>query len=227
VKFLAIETSSNACSVAVQNGDDIVENHVVKPRQHTKILLPMIREALREAALAPTDLDALILGNGPGSFIGMRIGASVAQGICYGAGLKIVPVSSLAVVAAEAMQESGAENISVAQDARMREVYVGLFKKDSDGLPQCQDEEKICPIGAIDGIEPGSVAAGRGWQKYDELISANKGSISAICEVYEPHAKFLLAIGINDHKAGRAISPENLLPAYLRTKVAEKQRSAS
>lgn len=227
MKFLAIETSSNACSVAVQNGDDVIEDHVVKPREHTKILLPMIRQSLNEAGLAPADLDAVILGNGPGSFIGMRIGASVAQGICYGAALKIVPVSSLAVVAAEAMQVSGAENISVAQDARMGEVYVGLFKKDSDGLPKCQGEEKICPIGAIAGIEPGSIAAGLGWQKYDELISANKGSISAFCEVYEPRASFLLAIGIDDHKAGRAISPEKLLPAYLRTKVAEKQQSVS
>jgi tRNA threonylcarbamoyladenosine biosynthesis protein TsaB len=98
MKLLAIDTSSDACSVAVQAGDEVLETHVVEPREHTKILIPMIEELLQQADVVSSELDAVVLGNGPGSFIGMRIGASVAQGICYGAGLQIVPVSSLAAI---------------------------------------------------------------------------------------------------------------------------------
>ncbi len=227
MKILAIDTSSDACSVAVQFGDEIVENHVVKPREHTKILLPLIRESLGDAGLAPADLDALVLGNGPGSFIGMRISASVAQGICYGAGLKMLPVSSLAAVAAEAMHLYDAENVVVAQDARMGEVYVGRFGKGRDGLPRAAAEEQICAIGAIDGMASNSVAAGLAWQKYDELVKANETSISEVCAVTVPRAKFLLAAGMRDYEAGKAIAPEALLPAYIRTKVAEVPRPAA
>ena len=86
----------------------------------------MIRGVLDEAGVPNSrDLDAIVLGNGPGSFIGMRIAASVAQGLAYGAGLNIVPVSSLAAVAAEVMAETGADRVIVAQDAHMNEVYLG------------------------------------------------------------------------------------------------------
>ena len=125
MNLLALDTSSNACSVALQVGDSIFEKHVVEPREHTKILVPMIEALLREADTRLSELDAVVLGNGPGSFIGMRIGASVAQGICHGAGKKIVPVSSLAAVAAEVICEHDAQNVLVAQDARMHEVYLG------------------------------------------------------------------------------------------------------
>ena len=101
MKLLAIETSSLACSVALQVDEDIQERHVVEAKAHTRILLPMINTLLGDAGLIVSDLDALVLGNGPGSFIGMRIGASVAQGLAFAAGLNIIPISSLAAVAAE------------------------------------------------------------------------------------------------------------------------------
>ena len=94
MRLLAIETSSEACSVALQDGEVIREQHRIEPREHTRILLPMIRQLLDESGLVAKDLDAVVLGNGPGSFIGMRISASVAQGLCFGAGLPLVPVSS-------------------------------------------------------------------------------------------------------------------------------------
>ena len=101
MKLLAIDTSSHACSVALRIGDAVTEDHTVEPREHTRILVPMISALLEEGGIAAADLDAIVLGNGPGSFIGMRIGASVAQGLCHGAGIKLIPVSSLAAVAAE------------------------------------------------------------------------------------------------------------------------------
>ena len=81
MNLLAIDTSSIACTIAVQIADSVVERHEEQPREHTRLLMPMIRDALQEADAQLTDLDAIVLGNGPGSFIGMRIAASVSQGL--------------------------------------------------------------------------------------------------------------------------------------------------
>ncbi|MCH8302898.1 MAG: tRNA (adenosine(37)-N6)-threonylcarbamoyltransferase complex dimerization subunit type 1 TsaB [Proteobacteria bacterium] len=221
MNLLAIDTSSNACSVAVQVGDENIEKHVVEPREHTKILLPMIEGLLQEAGVALSDLDAVVLGNGPGSFIGMRIGASVAQGICHGAGLRIVPVSSLAAIAAEVICEHGAEKILVAQDARMHEIYLGRFHADAGGLPQADNEEVICGIGPLTVPDAGYVAAGAGWNRYPELLAQNSHLISATAEVIYPRARYLLQLGVNAKQAGRAIPPDALVPAYIRSKVAD------
>jgi len=91
MNLLALDTSSNACSVALQVGKNVTLSHVVKPREHTTILLPMIENILHDAGMNLTDLDGIVLGNGPGSFIGMRIAASVAQGMAYGANLQSCP----------------------------------------------------------------------------------------------------------------------------------------
>ena len=113
MKLLAIDTSSLACSVALQHDGDLIERHEEQEREHTRLLVAMIRAVLDEAKMATSDLDAIVLGNGPGSFIGMRIAASVAQGLAHGAGVRIVPVSSLAAVAVEVFQQGDAAEVVV------------------------------------------------------------------------------------------------------------------
>ncbi len=221
MNLLALDTSSDACSVALQVGDEIIEKHVVEPREHTKILVPMIEELLHAAGVSLSGLDAVVLGNGPGSFTGMRIGASVAQGICYGAGLQIVPVSSLAAIAAEVICEHGAEKILVAQDARMHQVYLGRFHADAGGLPLADNEELICGIGPLTVPTADYVAAGAGWKKYPDLLAQNSELISAAADVIYPRARHLVPLGENAKRAGRAIPPAALVPAYIRSKVAE------
>ncbi len=221
MNLLAIDTSSDACSVAVLVGEQVLDTHVVEPREHTKILLPMIEELLQQADAALPDLDAVILGNGPGSFIGMRIGASVAQGICHGAGLQIVPVSSLAAIAAEVIDTHGADNILVAQDARMHEVYLGRFHADEERLPVADDEEVICKIGPLTVPEGEYVATGAGWRKYPDLLAQNSSLIAATADLIYPRACYLLQLGARLKQAGHAIPPGALVPAYIRSKVAE------
>jgi tRNA threonylcarbamoyladenosine biosynthesis protein TsaB len=221
MKLLAIDTSSDACSVALQRGDDIFEDHVVRPREHTKILVPMIENLLQEARTTLAELDAVVLGNGPGSFIGMRIGASVAQGICHGAALQIVPVSSLAAIAAEVIATHGAENILVTQDARMHEVYLGRFHADEEQLPLADEQEHICGIGVLDVPDGHYVAAGAGWNRYPELLQQNRQLIAASVDVVLPRARFLMQLGSRAVQSGHSIPPGNLIPAYVRAKVAE------
>jgi len=224
VKRLALDTSSLACTVAVRIGDQLVERHEEKPREHTRLLMPMIREVLDEVGVGLADLDGIVLGNGPGSFIGMRIAASVAQGLAFGANLKIIPVSSLAAVAAQVLDESNTQLVAVAQDAHMNEVYLGLFSRGPGQLPQPVNDERLQGKSAIEELSAAGsryTIAGQGWRRYPELLAANKIWIGAQSDVLFPRATRLLALS----EFSTAIDPIDIQPAYLRQKVAESPTS--
>jgi len=224
VKRLALDTSSLACTVALRTGDALFERHEEKPREHTQLLMPMLREVLEEADAALTDLDAIVLGNGPGSFIGMRIAASVAQGLAFGAGLKIIPVSSLAAVAAEVFDQTDTNQVAVAQDAHMNEVYLGLYARGEGDSPQPIASERLQGQRVIEEFanhDQKFAVAGQGWLRFPELAAINAEWISGEPKVLYPRAAWLLAL--SDFSA--AIDPKDIQPAYLRQKVAEKPGS--
>ncbi len=224
MRLLAIDTSSLACSVALQCGDRIEERHEEQAREHTRLLTPMIRDVVASTGIALSDLDAIALGNGPGSFIGMRIAASVAQGLAHGSGVLIVPVSSLAAVAAEIFATSDAAEVVVAQDAHMNEVYLGIFTRDDDDLPAERISERLQSQTRIEELGEGAsatrVAAGFGWQRYPELTEANRPVIGRFSGVHYPRARHLLGLGRAGLRRGDALEPRHLVPAYLRHKVA-------
>ena len=221
MNLLAIETTSVACSVALSLAGQTTERHELKPREHTHLLLPMISGLLGEAGVIPADLDAIVLGNGPGSFIGMRIGASVAQGLAFAAGLKIAPVSSLAAIAAEVHAEHGATNVAVAQDARMNEVYFAEYRIEGNALPQLASPEAIYALGVLPISGTTAVAGGAAWQQYPGLLDANRDRIASVAAVHYPRAQFLLAFGQQLVSMDHLVEPAALEPAYLRSKVAE------
>lgn len=222
MKVLALDTSSDACSVALQVDERVMERHEEMPREHTRLLMPMIESLLRDHKITLADLDTIVLGNGPGSFIGMRIGAAVAQGMAFGAGLKLIPVSSLAAIAAEAMQTLAAKRVLVAQDARMGDVYLATFAADDLGVPVAVGEAVLHkasePVGHY--IEGDTIAAGAGWDRCPELGEAARTSALDVAEIRFPRARFLLPGGLRDWQAGKAIRPEQLEPEYVRTQVA-------
>jgi tRNA threonylcarbamoyladenosine biosynthesis protein TsaB len=226
VKLLAVDTSSLACSVALTVDGTVTERHAEQAKEHTRLLVPMMRELLHEAGLGSEDLDAIVLGNGPGSFIGMRIAASVAQGLAYGSSTPIAPVSSLAAVAAEVFAAADAAEVVVTQDAHMNEVYLGAFRRDEHGLPVAMFDERLHTQTPIEELDEGGadrrVAAGFGWQRYPALLAANEDRIGNTSDVLHPRARFLLPLGQAVLKAGGAVAPQDIAPAYLRSKVAER-----
>ena len=221
MNLLALDTSSVACSVAIQIGDEFVERHEEQAREHTRLLMPMIESAIKESGAALPDLDAIVLGNGPGSFIGMRIAASVARGLAFGAGLQIIPVSSMAAVAAQVFAEQDATEVVVAQDAHMTEVYLGIYRLES-GFPVEHVPERLQECALIreltDEVEGHRATAGSGWQRYPALLAANQHLFSATSTVLHPRATFLLGLAAR----GIAVKPQDIVPAYLRQKVAQK-----
>ena len=186
----------------------------------------MIREVLAASGAELPELDAIVLGNGPGSFIGMRIAASVAQGLAFASSLEIVPVSSMAAVAARVMSQEGAGEVVVAQDAHMQQVYLGIYTSAGNGLPDDRSPERLHDLAAIGDLAQGDasqrVAAGYGWRHYPELLAANRERIASVSDIMHPHATDLLLLGAAALGRGEAVAPQAVVPAYLRQKVAEK-----
>jgi tRNA threonylcarbamoyladenosine biosynthesis protein TsaB len=225
VRLLAIDTSSLACSVALQCESGIVEQHEEQEREHTRILMPMVRGVLSNSGVRLEELGAIVLGNGPGSFIGMRIAASVAQGLAYGAGLDIVPVSSLAAVAAQVFAETAASEAVIAQDAHVNQVYLGVYRRADGDLPEAVFPERLHGQSVIGELGESAanrrVAAGFGWQRYPGLATINAPLFAEVSDILYPRARFLLPMGAAALRAGRSVDPRDIAPAYLREKVAE------
>ena len=167
-RILAVETSGDACSVALllidqQGASEVQYRHRIAPREHTHLLLPMIDELLVAAGLGVAQLDAIALGCGPGSFTGLRISAGVVQGLAFAAGLPVVSVSSLAAIARAALLArpgSGACRALVCMDARMGELYVGAYDcLRAPRASRAQDEcAQAAPRVAVAGAERGPAA---------------------------------------------------------------------
>jgi tRNA threonylcarbamoyladenosine biosynthesis protein TsaB len=213
VKLLAIDTSSVACSVALRIGTGVFERHEEQAREHTRILTPMIRQVLMEGGVRLADLDAIVLGNGPGSFIGMRIAASVSQGLAHGVGLHIVPVSSLAAIAAQAFAETDADSVIVAQDAHMNQVYLCAYCRGDANIPHPVFPERLhdqLPIAELESADAGGrIAAGFGWQRYPALTAANRSLFESHSKIRYPRARYLLPLGAIAAQNGETVEPRD------------------
>jgi len=222
-RLLAIETATVACSAALSIDGQIEERHALAPRQHAALILPMIESLLVEAEIKVTDLDAIAFGQGPGSFTGVRIAASVVQGIAFAASLPVVPVSSLAALAQGAMRETNLPQVMCALDARKAEVYWGVYAADANGLAALQGEECVCRPDNVplpDG--DGWAGAGSGWEAHGEALLGQAGSrVVRMLPDIEPRAADVARLGAACFSRGRVVSPEAAVPVYLRNKVAD------
>ena len=247
MNLISLDTSTESCSVALSIGGRLTERYELAPRRHAELILPMVDELLREAGVTLRDLDALAFGRGPGAFTGVRIAAGVIQGLAFGAEKPVVAISSLAalaqgVAAGRAPTTLMDTLIMSAIDARMGEVYWGVYRVETDGLVVLVGEEQVAkpeqvalPLGSELALRPlntaGGIGAtapnpvrlvgvGSGWQTYGAALRARCGNDSA--EVFPdryPHARDVLALAQRDFAAGLAVSAEEAQPVYIRNKV--------
>lgn len=221
MNLLALDTSTEACSVALLCGDRLSFRHELAPRKHAEQVLPWIEQLLAEAGLARAQLDAIAVGRGPGGFTGVRLAVAVAQGLAFGLDRPLLPVSSLAALA---MQAGGGERdcVLAAIDARMGELYLGAFRIDCDGLAVAQGEEWMAtPISAFVPIESGWRGVGSGYAAADGTLRQRATHFFSLREDAYPDARAIARLGRRDFDAGVRVRPDQLEPAYLRDKVAQ------
>ncbi len=226
MNILAIETSSEACSCALAgDGEPPRERFEVAPRRHTERVLGMVDALLADAGLAPADLDAVAFGRGPGSFTGVRIAACTAQGLALAARCPVLPVSSLAALAARA--GAPGERVLAAFDARLGEVYLGAFRIRDDGLPQAVGEEQLASPGELAmPAGEGWIGAGAGWRSHGGALAARLGGrLAAVREAALPGAAEVARLGMDLATRGGGVPAARALPGYLRHRVATPRRA--
>ncbi|MGH8559544.1 MAG: tRNA (adenosine(37)-N6)-threonylcarbamoyltransferase complex dimerization subunit type 1 TsaB [Methylococcales bacterium] len=227
MKILAIDTATEACSAALLVDDEILEQFRVAPREHTRLILPMVNSLLDEAGLMLQDLDALAFGRGPGSFTGVRIASGIVQGLALGADLPVVPVSTLASMAQHSLVSCDCSTIFAALDARMGEVYWGVYQKDSKGLVRLAGDEMALPAHSVEfftSVSGNCAGVGSGWDSYRDILTEGlKGCVQFIDPKCYPHAASVALLGQDGYLKQLAVAPEHALPVYLRDTVARKK----
>lgn len=223
MKLLAIDTATEACSVALMQDKQVISQFDVCPQQHSQRLLPMVDEVLAEAGLTLKQLDALVFGRGPGSFTGVRIATGMIQGLALGTGLPVVGISTLAAMAQQLIETQNAQRVVAATDARMDEVYFGRFVN-QNGLAVAEAEEVVCgPADAASQASDGFIPAGTGWAAYKPLTSLLNSYGVPLPEVLYPAARYMLSLAVPVVASGQAKDVLDIEPVYLRDKVTWKK----
>jgi tRNA threonylcarbamoyladenosine biosynthesis protein TsaB len=225
--ILALDTSSDACSVALYANGELSSQFELAAKSHTQRLLPMVDDILRDGCLDLRDLDAIAFGRGPGSFTGLRICAGIVQGLSFGAQLPVIPVSTLEAMALGFYRSMPRQQLPVlvALDARMNEIYWGLFNQVGD-LPVCFAEECVMSpelvieqdlVSALDGQ---FIGVGPGWH-YPAMRSLDV--VSRVINVH-PHAEDIALIAAQVFAKGGAVDVLDAQPVYLRDSVSRQKR---
>ncbi len=192
MKLLAFDTSTEVMSIAVQNGDEIVDYSGAGGAQASSRLIPEIQILMAKAGLVLQDLDGIAFGAGPGAFTGLRASCAVAQGLGFGVNVPLLPINTLHAVAVQIHAKTGEQTITAALDARMGEIYWQVFDFEASALG--------APVG-----EP-------------QLSKADSQSF-ALGALPTAHA--LLGLAADMLAQGQQVRPADALPLYVRNKVAQ------
>lgn len=223
---LALDSATEACSAAIARGSEVLASrHEMIGRGHAQRLLPMVQQVLGAVGIALEDLGGIALGRGPGSFTGVRVAFSVGQGLAFGAGLPLLPVSGLQALALRAHRQHGCRHVMACLDARMREVYVAGFACTTDLEPVLAGSEAVMAPGAVAGrlaAEPGKwYLAGPGAAAYPELRDAQDLASGTDAGLW-PDAGEIALLGLRMLQRNEGVEPESARPVYLRNEVAHR-----
>lgn len=221
MKLLALETSTEACSVALSVDGRVIARFRHAPRLQTELLLPMAEEVLAEAGIGLGGLDALAYSRGPGAFTGVRIAAAAVQAFAFARDLPVVAVSSLQALAQGAWRVHGARRVLSVFDARMDEVYAGGYALAGD-LMQPVGAEHLCAPAALPADLRGEwFAAGNGVAVYEALLRGQCTLAGTDAGLF-PSAEDVLPLAAARLAQEGGQAPELALPVYLRDEVWKK-----
>jgi tRNA threonylcarbamoyladenosine biosynthesis protein TsaB len=223
VRLLALDTATEACSAALLIDGRLLIREAELARGHAERILPMIDELLGEAGLGLRALDAVAFGRGPGSFTGVRLAASITQGLAFGAGLGVVAISDLSALAQRGLDEdSGVTRVLVCNDARMQEVYWACFERSSDGMALASSPERVGQPASV-RLPPAwadAAGLGRGFAVHPALRALAGVEVRGAWDRLLPRAVEIARLAVPQVTAGRLLDPEAAMPVYLRDDVA-------
>ncbi len=221
--LLALDTATEACSVALLHEGRVFSRYEVIPRLHAQRVLPMVQELLAEAGIALAAVEAIAFGRGPGAFTGVRIAVGVVQGLAFALDRPVLPISNLAVMAQRAHREQGATQVATAIDARMDELYWGCYRLE-DGEMRLVGVEAVLPpeqVALPRGAEGEWFGAGTGWA----FASRIPVPVQAMDAGLLPHAEDLLTLATFAWARGEAVVADQAQPVYLRDNVATPKKA--
>jgi tRNA threonylcarbamoyladenosine biosynthesis protein TsaB len=216
MRFAAIETSTEWCSVALWTDGEIAAIEKRAGNHHSELALPMLEKLLGNLGGKGT-LDAVAFGAGPGAFTGLRIACGLAQGLAFGRGLPVIGISTFEALA----QEAGATRVVACIDARMREVYYAALEKRAGRWHEVVTAQCVAPQSAPRPPGEGWVGVGSGFDVYGEALSAN---VSVTRPQVHPTALAVAALAAPRLAAGEGVDAAEAAPVYLRDKVALTQQ---
>ena len=220
MRILALDAATEACSVALLADGQLTLRTLESGRSSAPKILSMAEEVLVEARVSLSMLDGIAASIGPGSFTGVRITVAVAQGLAFGAGLKVLPVTTLEALALQVLSDRSSRAIACL-DARMGEVYWGCFAADAvRGVIECS-ASRVGPPDSLSLHPPGRyVGIGRGFSAYPTLAGRLGIELGSAHAQALPNAREIAQLGALRFAAGGGIDPADLTPLYLRDKVA-------
>ncbi|MDJ0880153.1 MAG: tRNA (adenosine(37)-N6)-threonylcarbamoyltransferase complex dimerization subunit type 1 TsaB [Gammaproteobacteria bacterium] len=221
--ILALETSTEACSVALSTTDqELFSDFELTPRQHTRYLPIMLESVLQRAGLVRKDIELIAFGSGPGAFTGVRIAASTAQGLAIGLKVPLLGVSSLAALAQQAYDELSVTEIVAALDARMGEAYLGHYHINQ--ASQLVELEGVESLRKLQDLLPlnNTLSAGSGWAAWQQQTGRDSIDYPVYPEIY-PTAAAVVKLARSQSWQKLSTSPDKIKINYIRDKVAEKK----
>ncbi len=221
--ILAIDTATEACSVALWRDGNIEERHELADRRHSQRIFSMLRELFPDGRLRQHGVEAIAWGSGPGSFTGLRIAAAAVQGLAFSNDLPVVAVSTLACQAQTALREGHAaegETLLSTLDARINEVYAARFRIDG-GLPREQGDAVACPPGelALEQQSTPVVAIGSGCRFLEDFPAGVRDRITQSIPDLLPRARDLLPLALEKLARGETQSAGEVQPVYVRDEI--------
>jgi tRNA threonylcarbamoyladenosine biosynthesis protein TsaB len=222
--ILAVDTSTEACSVALQIGNETIAKFADEPRSHSRLLMPMVQQVLAEAQIKVNQLDAIGVSIGPGSFTGLRIGFAAVQGMAYGADIPVVPISTLKLMVAtySRQQNTVVGEIMALLDARMSEFNLGRYKlEDNDQIVALEDDRLVSAeqvIALIEANNPSAIIGDSG-----NLFETAPQLADQFTQIY-PNAIDILPMALQQFNQGLAVNIESIDLVYLRGTEAWQKR---
>jgi tRNA threonylcarbamoyladenosine biosynthesis protein TsaB len=228
MRVLALDAATEACSVALLANGVLISRTIESGKSNAVKILRMAEEAMAEAQVSLSMLDGIAASIGPGAFTGVRISVAVAQGLAFGADLKVVPVTTLEALALQVL-DGPANRALACLDARMGEVYWGCFAWDAAcGVVQSGALHVGPPSSVSLDLDGQYVGVGRGFSAYPDLGTLPGVTTDAVRSTALPNAREIARLGALRLQAGGALDAADLKPLYLRDKVAftEAERAA-